>query len=114
MCLNDIADGNGGETPVVRLPGVLIHSQGAGGAVTGAQYIGADNEMFLRIYHTAFPDEALPPVCHIRIGGECMAYPNHIVALFIEGAVGVISDLQRGEYLAGFQVKRLMIMKDLQ
>lgn len=87
--LNHIADGDVGESVVIGLLRFRIDAEWPRSAITGAEYIGADNKILVRVDGGVWSHNSLPPIGYIRIGGEGMADPNHL-AVCLQASVGVV------------------------
>ncbi len=112
MRLHHIANGNERELVIERFAGSRIDAQRPRGAVAGADDIGANDKIFLRIDHFTRANNAFPPVGSIGIGCEGMADPYHF-AVRAQGSIGMVGNGQLWKLLSGFQRKRLVKVKSL-
>src|SRR5690606_9180386 len=108
MSTNHISDSDHREVGAISKTRSWINTCRTGAAITTAEDIGADNEVFFRIEKTPGANKARPPLCCICIGSQGMTYPDHIISAFVEPPVSKIDDLQFRQFCSGFQCKRLL------
>jgi len=61
--------------------------------------------MVFRVEEMACTEKPCPPIAGVRIGRQRMAHPDHIAAIGIQGAVGVIGNVQRWQRATKFERK---------
>ena len=111
MRLYHVADRDKREIRSVGLARARIVAARTSAAIAGADDVGADDKVAIRIEQTTGTKNSAPPVRHIRIGCKSMAHPNHIVAFGIEGAVSMICNGQLRQNSSCFQRERLVVLK---
>src|SRR5579863_5096382 len=69
--------------------------------------------MFVRVKMVVIAKEPFPPIEHVRICRQGMAYPNNIVFFFIKFSVGMKTYFQIPQLLARLEFKRQFVFKSL-
>ena len=67
----------------------------------------------LSVKKLALAHHAGPPFRRVTVGGDAMEDPDHVGALFVEGAVRGIGQVESGDSCPGFQLKWPVILKNL-
>ncbi len=97
---------------VVCFASVGVIVQRPGSAIVRTEDIGAYHIPFVGVEECAAFNRMRPPIGHIAVGGESVAYPYHIVAGFVESAVTMIGYIKFGKYHPRFQPERVMTTYD--
>jgi hypothetical protein len=110
-----VADSDDGKFQAPRFAGCGIGRGRAGGAHAGADHVRTDHEVAVGVDRLAGPNHGFPPagffghrmqVGHVLVAGERVAHQHRIGAIGIQGAIGLVSDLQRAELNAGIEFER--------
>ena len=81
------------EVDEVLLARRRVDAQRPGAPVAGAEDVGADDEVLVRVKGLAWAEQASPPARHVAVAREGVAYHQHVVLGLVQGAVAVVADL---------------------
>ena len=73
------------------------------GPVVRAEEVGADGEVDVGVEKFAPLDRVRPPVGHVRVGRQRVAYPHDIAAVGVHLPECVVGDCHRGQRIAAFE-----------
>ena len=114
LCAHHIGNGDDRKIQPIRAAAIRFVALRAGRAATSAQYIGANDEIFIGIDNTARPDHLRPPALFIGqriiprrmlVAGQRMANENGIAFVFIERAVSAIGQFDMIERRAAVELQ---------
>src|SRR5512135_2147238 len=112
---NHVAHGNDRKGEVEPLAGLGIDGGGTGGAVTGADHVGTDDTIPVRIQQAPGADDGVPPprfrflftVFPGQVGapGPCVGHEDCVIPLLVQLTVSLVGERDRPEDAAALQLE---------
>lgn len=105
-----IAYGVGREILIIWLAGGGILVEWRRGAVGRAENVGADDEIVRGVEKFSLLDGMGPPVLHVAVGCERVAYPDDVAFILVKCTVSVVGYPEPVELSPKFKGKRLVVV----
>mmetsp|Transcript_4819 Transcript_4819/g.19324 ORF Transcript_4819/g.19324 Transcript_4819/m.19324 type:complete len:325 (+) Transcript_4819:330-1304(+) len=105
--LHGVSHGDLREVDQVGQLRLRIQAHRPGGAVAGAQNVGAHDQVLVGVEGLAGPQQPRPPLVHLAVARERMAHDEHVVLGSVELSIRIVAHLCAVQPLATLQLQSL-------